>query len=321
MAPEHLTVSSDMLIDFCSESKAKNWKLSQKLIPNLLDKKPNTFAITEILNSTSNTTKIHRIISFDQKPWLKPWIDYCTERRKMARDEFESDLAKSQANATFGKIMEQVRHRVNVRLICDPNKLAKAVSRPTFHCAEIINDDLTLVRGACQRVTLNKPISVGFSILEISKLIMYEFHYDYLKPKYSDRCKLLFTDTDSFCCHIETPDLYENMSQNLDLFDTSNFDKTHPLHTTKNHRVLGKFKSETGSLAPLEFVGLRAKMYSLLVPDNPKESKIRAKGITKILCKTRFVMPNFFRPQNTQADCQHFPYLPIQEPRPEDRRN
>ena len=147
MAPEHLTVSSDMLIDFCSESKAKNWKLSQKLIPNLLDKKPNTFAITEILNSTSNTTKIHRIISFDQKPWLKPWIDYCTERRKMARDEFESDLAKSQANATFGKIMEQVRHRVNVRLICDPNKLAKAVSRPTFRRAEIINDDLTLVWG------------------------------------------------------------------------------------------------------------------------------------------------------------------------------
>jgi len=93
--------------------------------------------------------------------------------------------------------MGQVRHRVNVRLICDPNKLAKAVSRPTFRCAEIINDDLTLVRGARQRVTLNKPISVGFSILEISKLVMYEFYYDYLKPKYSDRCKLMFTDTDS----------------------------------------------------------------------------------------------------------------------------
>jgi len=120
-------------------------------------------------------TKIHRIISFDQKPWLKPWIDYCIERRKMARDKFESDLEKLQANATFGKTMEQVRHRVNVRLICDPNKLAKAVSRPTFRCAEIINYDLTLVRGARQCVTLNKPISIGYSILEISKLVMYEF--------------------------------------------------------------------------------------------------------------------------------------------------
>ena len=100
----------------------------------------------------------------------------------MARDEFESDLAKLLANATFGKTMEQVRHRVNVRLICDPNKLAKAVSRLTFRRAEIINVDLTLVRGAHQRVTLKKPVSVGFSILEISKLIMYEFYYDYLKP-------------------------------------------------------------------------------------------------------------------------------------------
>jgi len=126
-----------------------------------------------------------------------------------------------------------VRHRVNVRLICDPNKLAKAVSRPTFRCAEIINDDLTLVRGASQRVTLNKPISVGFSILEISNLVMYEFYYDCLKPKYSNRCKMLFTDTDYFCCHIETPDLYKDMSQKLDLFDTSNFETTRPLYTTK----------------------------------------------------------------------------------------
>ena len=123
------------------------------------------------------------------------------------------------------------------------------MSRPTFRCAEIIYDDLTLVRGARLRVTLNKQTSVGFSILEISKLVMYEFYYDYLKPKYSDRCKLLFTDTDSFCCHIQTEDLYKDMSENIDLFDTSNFETTHPLYTTKSHRVLGKFKSETGSLA------------------------------------------------------------------------
>jgi len=142
-------------------------------------------------------------------------------------------LAKLQANATFDKTMQQVRHHVNVRLICDPNKLAKAVSRLTFRCAEIINNDLTLVRGARQRVTLNKPISVCFSILKISKLVMYEFYYDHLKAKYSDRCKLLFTDTDSFCCHIQTEDLYKDMSKNVDLFDTSNFETTHSLYTTK----------------------------------------------------------------------------------------
>jgi len=132
---------------------------------------------------------------------------------------------------------------------------------------------------------LNKPISVGFSILEISKLIMCKFYYDYLKPKYLDRCKLLFTDTDSFCCHIQTKDLYKDMAKNVELFDTSSFEQTHPLYTKTNHRIVGKFKSETGSLAPLEFVGLRAKMCSLLIPQNLKECKIRAKGIKKVVCK------------------------------------
>jgi len=227
----------------------------------------------------------------------------------MARDEFESDLAKLQANATFGKTMEQVKHRVNVRLICDPNKLSKAVSRPTFGRAEIINDDLTLVRwGARQRVTLNKPISVGFSILEISKLIMYEFYYEYLKPKYLDRCKLLFTDTDSFCCHIQTEDLYKDMAENIQLFDTSNFELTHPLYTKTNHQIVGKFKSETGSLAPLEFVGLRAKMYSLLVPQNFKECKIRAKGIKKsYVIKESSTRSISYCPENIETHSEHLP--------------
>jgi len=140
---------------------------SPKLIPNLLDKTKYVFPYRNLqfyIKHGLILTKIYRIILFDRKPWLKPWIDYCTERRKMARDKFESDLAKLQANATFGKTVEQVRHRVNVRLICNSNKLTKAVSRPTFRCVEIINDDLTLVRGSRQRVTLNKPIFVSFSI-------------------------------------------------------------------------------------------------------------------------------------------------------------
>jgi len=102
---------------------------------------------------------------------LEPWTSYCTRRRQMALDEFESDLAKLQANATFGKTVEQVRNCVNLRLIADPKKLAEAVSRPKFRQAELINDDLTMVR---QLLTLNKPISVGFAIFEISKRIMYQ---------------------------------------------------------------------------------------------------------------------------------------------------
>ena len=87
---------------------------------------------------------------------------------------------------------------------------------------------------------------------------MYTFYYDYLRPKYGDKCTLLFTDTDSLCCHIETDDLHNDMGENSELFDTSNFELDHPLYSLKNHRVLGKFKSETASSPPKEFVGLRA---------------------------------------------------------------
>ena len=131
--------------------------------------------------------------------------------RQAARSDFESDLAKLQANATFGKTMKQVRHQ-NIRLIADANKLTKAVSKVLFRRSEIVNKDLVMMRGARSRVTLDKPIPAGFTILELSKLTIYQFYHDYLKPKYCDRCHLLCTDTDSLCCKIKTRDLYDDMS-------------------------------------------------------------------------------------------------------------
>ena len=174
--------------------------------------------------------------------------------------------------------MEQVRHRVNVRLICDPNKLAKAVSRPTFRRAEIINDDLTLVRGARQRVTLNKPISAGFSILEISKLIMYEFYYDYLKPKYLDRCKLLFTDTDSFCCHIQTEDLYKDMAENIELFDTSILSR--PIRCTRRPitELWENSKAKPGRLRLSNLLGSGLKCIPYSFRTTPKSAKSELRG-------------------------------------------
>ena len=283
LAAEHLTVTYDMLSPYIKSllDPKKPWKPSKKLIPNLMDK---TKYVCHYRNLQLYVkyglviAKVHRILSFSQKPWLRPWIQMCNEQRRTARSVFESDLAKLQANATFGKTLEQVRNHVNVRLIADENKLLKAVSKVSFRRSEIVNENLVMVRAARNKIKLNKPIAVGFSILELSKLIMYEFYYGYLKTKYEDRCCLLFTDTDSLCCEIQTHDLYRDMGENAELFDTSNFAADHPLYSTANHRVLGKFKSETGSMAPREFVGLRAKMYSL---DCLTKSQKRAKGIQK----------------------------------------
>jgi len=110
---------------------------------------------------------------------------------------------------------------------------------------------------------------------------MYSFYYDHLKQKYGDSCLLLFTDTVSLCCEIQTDDLYSDMGDSLDLHDTSNFDPTLPQYSPDNRRVLGKFKSETGSTPPDEFVGLRAKMYSLHVRGSPSKCFVKAKGVQK----------------------------------------
>jgi hypothetical protein len=251
---------------------------------------------------------------------LKPWIDYCTTQRASAKSDFESDLAKLKANSTFGKCLESVRHRQNIRLIADSAKALKAVSKPTFRTSEIINADLVMVKGARQCITLNKPISAGFAILEISKLIMYEFYYDYLKPKYADRCKLLFSDTDSVCCSINTHDIHQDMKLDLDKFDTSNFEREHEIYSADNRRVLGKMKSETGSAHIKEFIGLKPKMYSLYVPDiskiTPKVKGVKKSFVKKNLSHAMFVdaltnrqttSSNFhtFRSSNHQIETVH----------------
>jgi len=129
-----------------------------------------------------------------------------------------------------------------------------------------------------------------------------QFFYDYLKPKYGNRCKLLFTDTDSLCCEIETADLYRDMGEAAHHFDTSNFERDHPLYSVDNHRVLGKMKSETGSIPPLEFVGLRAKMYSL---SSGNESKKKVKGIKKNYVKKNVRHESFLNVlQNTSSITQ-----------------
>jgi len=148
--------SLDMLSDYAVSllDPDRPYAPSKKLLPNLLNKKKYVAHYRNLQLYTKHgliITKIHRILSFTQREWFKPWIDLCNEQRKAARLEFESDLAKLQAKATFGKTMEQVRNRVNVRLIADPNKLLKAVAKVSFLESEIINQELVMLRGARTR--------------------------------------------------------------------------------------------------------------------------------------------------------------------------
>ena len=142
------------------------------------------------------------------------------------------------------------------------------------------------------KIKLYKPTYAGMTVLDISKLLMFQFHYDYILPKYGNRVKLLTTDTDSLIYHIATDDVYKDIASDLNLFDTSDYSTDHLCYSTSNKKKLGKMKDEYNGTPIKEFVGLRPKMYSIFDANN-KEKKT-AKGISQVVTK-RKLRPDMYR--------------------------
>ena len=161
--------------------------------------------------------------------------------------------------------MENIRNRVDVKLVNDKEQAEKLTAKPNFNHCNIFCEDLVAIHMKKTRYVFDKPVYLGMCILDLSKTLMYDFHYNYMKQKYGDKAKLLFTDTDSLMYEIETPDFYEDISADVkDKFDTSNYPSEHSsgIPTGFNKKVLGMFKDEAGGEVIDEFVGLRAKLYS-----------------------------------------------------------
>lgn len=144
--------------------------------------------------------------------------------------------------------MENVRERINVKLISDQKKLKKCVAKPSFKRFKIFNETLVAVEMKRTTIELNRPAYLGAQILDISKNLMTTFHHEVMKPKYGDKLELLFTDTDSLCYEITTEDVYEDIKSLKDYFDTSNYEVNHPLHSNRFKKVPGKFKDELGGM-------------------------------------------------------------------------
>ena len=178
--------------------------------------------------------------------------------------------------------MENIRKHVNVELVTNSSKMKKLVAQPTFKSAKQFSEHLVAVERLRQKLVLCKPVYTGFTVLELSKVLMYDFHYRHIKDKYGSRAQLLFTDTDSLCYSIQTEDVYRDMQSDLEKFYTSDYPPNHFLHSNANKKVIGKFKDETNGHPMREFVGLRAKMYSfVLKKDGVDQEKKTAKGISK----------------------------------------
>ena len=191
--------------------------------------------------------KVHRIIEFNQEAWLKPYIDMSTELRKIAKNDFSKDFFKLMNNAVFGKTMENVRKQRDIKLVTTDKKRSKLVSEPNYHTINLISENLSITEMRRTKLKMNKPIYLGLSILDISKLLMYEFWYDYMKSKYDDIVKLCYLDTDSFIINIKTEDFYKDVANDVEKrFYTSNYECDRPLPTGKNKKVIGLMNDELG---------------------------------------------------------------------------
>ena len=209
----------------------------KKLVCNLFNKKKYVAHINTLkqaLNHGLKLEKIHRVIEFNQEAWLKPYIDMNTELRKEAKNDFEKDLFKLMNNSVFGKTMENIKKHRDIKLVKTDNKRSKLVSEPNYHTINLISEDLSIIEMKKNKVKMNKPIYLGLSILEISKTLMYEIWYDYMKPKYNNDVKC-YMYTDSFIINIKTNDFYKDISNDVEnRFDTSNYEVNRPLPTGKN---------------------------------------------------------------------------------------
>ena len=285
LAPEKMVVREEMLSDYSREILGREGMTIgkvEKLIPNLRDKEKYVLHYRNLqlyLSLGLKLKKIHRALEFSQSNWLEPYIAFNTQKRTEAKNAFEKDFFKLMNNGVFGKTMENLRKRSNIQLVTDPEKMLRLAARPTYISHKIFHENLVAVHSKQTKLLLNKPSYVGMCILELSKLVMYNFHYNYILPKYGKKAKLLFTDTDSLCYHIETEDVYSDFFGDREFFDNSDYPSDSKFYFSENKKVIGKFKDETVGVPIREFIGLKSKMYSISL-DNEKFNK-KAKGVKK----------------------------------------
>ena len=284
LAPEKKVVKKENMSDYQNNLiKELDLKIpnSKKLLLTLEDKKDYVVHYENLkfyLKQGMKLKRVKRVLEFEQECWMEPYIRMNTEFRKQAKDDFEKNFYKLMNNSVFGKTMENLRNRVDIKIVrnTEKDKIRKLVASPLYARHVIFTNDLVGIDMHKSRLLLNKPVYTGMTILDKSKILMYDFFYNHLKKQYGEKCELLYTDTDSLLLKIETEDVYKDIKANESFYDTSDYPKEHPLHSTVNKKVLGKMKDECAGTPISEYVGLRSKMYSVMKADESK------KGIDKI---------------------------------------
>jgi hypothetical protein len=296
LAPERVTITEKMLGDKQREIHAhysfNRTTACSKLVPNLFAKSRYCLHYRNLkfyLEQGLILRKVHRVIEFRQSAWVKKYIEMNQNLRASALEEFEQNFFKFMNNIVYGKFIENQRKRTDIRLVTDEAKASAYLAMPHLLGFKVFNKDVAAINLMKPKCIINRPFYAGFTVLELSKLHMYKFHYDFVKVNFpGEQSRLLFTDTDSLMYEITSSTLFETIWWHRSKFDLSNYPKDF-YHDSENNKVIGKFKDETSSKPIIEFVGLRPKMYSFLTlqeaNSDRRSEKFRAKGIQRAALK------------------------------------
>ena len=261
----------------------------EKLVPNLYDKKNYVIhigALDQALKYGLILEKVHCVIEFDQSAWLAPYINFNTELRTKGKNDFVKDFSELMNNDVFGRTTENIRNHKDIKLVTNKKVYLRNVMKRNFNSGVLFSGNLMGCEMGKIKVVMNKPVYLGQAMLDLSKIVMYEFHYDYMKPKYGGHLKPCYMDTDSLVYHIKTEDFCEDIAGDVkERFDTSGYSKkdARPLPIGLNKKIIGLMKDELGGKIMTEFVALRPKLYANRKLDGEEDK--RCKGIKKYVVK------------------------------------
>jgi len=296
LAPENIKVEYDhlspLMKEVLVELEQKTKYSDKKLVGTFHDRVRYVTHFKNLklyLNLGMKLTKIHRVLCFHQKAFIAPFIKKCTKLRQNASSKFEQDQFKKVANCVYGKTIQNTRNYIQVKLHTKEKSYLKAVSDITFKNFSIIGEKLVQTNHSPEEIVHDRPIFVGFAILELSKHFMYDFFYNKLTKGLKCKLELGMSDTDSFLFKVDNS---KKFREHIHPFmDYSNYPPNHVLYNPDNKSKLGYFKDElSGLFTCKEFVGLKAKCYALKLENNEtkefKEKKV-CKGLGKIAINNR----------------------------------
>lgn len=302
LAPENIRIQFENLSPYskqalveCGNSKVYNDVKLSSTFHNRLKYVTHFKNLKLYLNLGMKLKKIHRVLSFKQENFIAPFIEKCTLSRQASKTKFEQDQFKKVANSTYGKTIQNVRNYLNVKLHVKPKSLLKSIANPTFKNFSIIDENLVQTNHFTPTILHDKPIFVGFTILELSKEFMYDFYYNKMTKNNSCDIDLGFSDTDSFLFKVNKSKIFNEHIKKF--MDFSNFPSDHKKFSIENKAQLGFFKNELGGKYQCrEFVGLRAKCYALNLYDTKEnyfKEKKTCKGLGRVAIQNKLKFKHY----------------------------